>query len=79
MNEAKKNQLRNVLIAGEINVEKYELIKDEIFKECHMQRNEHKDRALWSSWINGKSVPNRFCQCSIDNVLTRFEINPIYD
>lgn len=79
MNESKKEVLRNVLIAGEINVETFDKIKKEIFEECHMASTNSKDRALWSMWTNGKSVPNRFCQVAINNVLSRYNIQPIYD
>lgn len=79
MNNSKNNLLRNVLVAGQINVETHDKIKKEIFIECHMDMSLHKDRALWSSWINCKSTPNRFCQVAINSVLTRHQINPIYD
>lgn len=79
MNNSKNNLLRKVLITGQINVEMHNRIKNEIFIECHMNSSLHKDRALWSSWINCKSVPNRFCQAAINSVLTRHNITPIYD
>lgn len=79
MNESKKELLRNVLIAGEINVETFDKIKKEIFEECHMSSTNSKDRALWSMWTTCKSVPNRFCQAAINNVLNRNNIKSIYD
>lgn len=75
----KKELLRKVLIAGTINPETSDKIKDEIFNECHMDKTKHKDRALWSAWITCKSVPNRFCQISINNVLLRNQLEAIYD
>lgn len=79
MNESKKDLLRKVLIEGEINPLTYEKIKAEIFVECHLDKTQSRDRALWSTWINGRSVPNRFCQNQINFVLTRNQIKPIYD
>lgn len=79
MNNSKKNLLRNTLIAGEINVETFEKIKKDIFKECHLNTAQSKDRALWSMWINAKSVPNRYCQVAINNILNKYQINSIYD
>ena len=79
MNESKKEALRNILIAGQINVETYEKIKLEIFQECSMSNTNSKDRALWSMWINAKSTPNRFCQVSINKVLNKNNLQSIYD
>ena len=79
MNNSKKEALRNTLIAGTINVETFEKIKLEIFEECSMSNTSSKDRALWSIWINAKSTPNRFCQKSINTVLKRNNLSPIYD
>ena len=79
MNQSEKDLLRNVLIAGEINVETFDKIKKDIFKECHLDTTQSKDRALWSMWINAKSVPNRFCQVAINKVLKQYLIEPIYD
>lgn len=79
MNNSKKDLLRNTLIAGEINVETFERIKKDIFKECHLDAAQSKDRAIWSMWINAKSVPNRYCQVVINNVLNKYLIHPIYD
>ncbi len=79
MNESKLNLLRDTLIAGTLNVETYQKIKKEIFTECHLDSNIAKDRALWSMWINARSVPNRFCQTAINEVLSRNQIQQIYD
>ena len=79
MNEDKKALLKELLINGSINVQKYEEIKEDIFNACHLSKNENKDRVLWSRWINGKAVPNRFCQVAINSVLTEHKLQPIYD
>ena len=79
MNQSKKDLLKNVLIKGKINVETFDKIKKDIFKECNMDISRSKDRALWSMWINAKSVPNRFCQGAINEVLKHYLIKPIYD
>lgn len=75
----KKELLRKVLIAGTINPETSDRIKDEIFTECHMNKALHRDRALWSSWITCKSVPSRPYQVGINTVLQRHQIEAIYD
>ena len=79
MENPKKELLRKVLIAGSINTETSDRIKNEIFIECHMDKTKHKHRALWSAWITCKSVPNRFCQVAINSVLQRNNIESIYD
>lgn len=79
MKETQKQLLRNVLISGDVNVETYEQIKKKIFTECGMNSAVTKDRALWSNWINCKSVPNRFCQKNINTILQQFKLEPIYD
>ena len=79
MDNSKLNLLRETLIAGTLNVETYEKIKKEIFIECHLDSNIAKDRALWSMWINARSVPNRFCQATINEVLRKNKIQQIYD
>lgn len=79
MNNSKKLLLRNTLIAGVINVETSNKIKEQIFVECHLDKSKHNDRALWSAWITGKSVPNRYCQAAINDVLVRNQLQPIYD
>ena len=79
MNKSKLNLLRDTLIAGTLNVETYEKIKKEIFIECHLNSKTAKDRALWSTWINGRAVPNRFCQAAINEVLSKNQIQQIYD
>lgn len=79
MNNSKKNQLRKVLIAGKINVEKYEEIKADIFAECGMSTKNTTDRMKWSNWINGKVVPGETYQKHINAVLKKNKLNPIYD
>lgn len=79
MNNSKKNLLRKVLIAGKINVEKYEKIKADIFAECKMNTKSTTDRMKWSNWINGKVVPGETYQKKINAVLVQNNLNPIYD
>ena len=79
MNKDKKTLLKELLINGSINVQKYEEIKDDIFNACNLSKSESKDRVLWSRWINGKVVPNRFCQVAINSVLSEHKLQPIYD
>lgn len=79
MNENKKSLLKELLINGSVNVQKYEVIKKDIFNACHLSKTESKDRVLWSRWINGKTVPNRFCQVAINSVLTEHNLSAIYD
>lgn len=79
MNEDKKTKLKELLINGSVNVQKYEEIKEDIYIACHLSKTEPKDRVLWSRWINGKAVPNRFCQVAINSVLTKHNLTTIYD
>lgn len=79
MNDSKKDLLKKVLKCGTLNPEKSEQIRKEIYEECGMHMSIHKDRALWSAWIRGKSTPNRFCQTSINAVLVRNQLSAIYD
>lgn len=79
MNNFKKEVLKKVLISGEINVEMYKKIKEAIFAACSMTSNDSRDRANWSNWINGNSIPNRFCQKQINTVLNNFNLPSIYD
>lgn len=72
-----KELLRNFLYRGELNVEQFLSMKQQMMLACGLGKSS-KDRAVWANWVTCKCAPNRWCKKILNDVVMEKGFAPIY-